>query len=211
MMSGLALWMRARQPRYLIAAGCLQLMQPWLLQETVVPLPQLLAGSLHDTPLAVLVPVVTVSLLQIAFGSDCREADLCPVVRVWLLDASLVVVVGMLGLTSAVSAYYLLDAVEALRWARNALMYIGLACILRSLVGTQSMMLGVLCLGMASTLFGNSAYGTPAFWALPLHSGGSRPAFAASVVIFLGGATCAALLPPRQSRLLARGWAQLRG
>ena len=197
---GLELWLRARRPRILLAVGFCQVLLPFAAAGAALPLPSLLIGSFLDVPLASLVPILIVAMLQISLSSDQIDAQLCPVVRVHWLDVGLIVAVAAAGSVGSLLAAWQLSLMQPIEWARNAFAFLGIGCCTRALTGTSSMAIGPLVFGMMSVLLGTSADRTVALWALPVQPAHSKLAIGASAALLVIGLALSLALPRHRPR-----------
>lgn len=182
-----------------------QVLHPWFASQTLVPLPDLLLGDLVDTPIAVLAPIIMVALVQIVLDTDEGDRTACPVVRFHLLDVGLLAVLAAVGLISGLFGSWQMDSLAHLSWARNSLVYLGLAAASRVVGGTRAMSAGPLIAGMAVVLFGRGQSTEPSAWALTLQPPDSVASIGLATAVFLIGVTVAVVQPPHNSRLLTRG------
>jgi len=201
---GMRLWLRARRPRLMLAIFALQAIHPLLASQTLVPLPDLLLGDLIDTPIAVLAPIIMVAMVQVVLDTDEGDRIACPLVRFHLFDVGLLVALATVGLLSGLVGSWLMDSSAHLIWARNSLIYLGLACVSRAIGATRAMSAGPLLAGMAVVLFGRVQTGEPSAWALTLHSPDTATSVGLAVAIFLVGASITAAQPPHNSRFVSK-------
>ncbi len=204
-MLGLRLWLRARRPRLMLAVFLLQALHPWFASQALVPLPDLLLGDLVDTPIAVLAPIIMVAMVQVVLDTDDADRTACPVARFQLFDTGLLVALAAVGLLSGLIGSWQMDSFAHLSWARNALIYLGLACVSRVIGGTRAMSAGPLIAGMAVVLFGRGQSAEPSMWALTLRPPDTGASVWVAIVVFVAGAALAVAQPPHSSRLLSRG------
>ena len=202
--SGTRLWIQARRPRTLVVICVLQALHPWMASTTLVPLPSLLAGSLVDTPVAALAPILMVAVVQLALDTDRNDWLACPVARFHLLDVGLVLSVAILGLLSGLIGIWQMGSTVHFTWARNSLVYLGLGCVFRSIGGTRLMTLGPLVAGMIAIFFGRASDGKAEAWALPLAGGDSLQSVVFAAIILVIGVLVAMVLPPHHSRSARR-------
>ncbi len=189
----------------MLAIFALQALHPWLASQTLVPLPDLLLGDLVDTPIAVLAPIIMVAMVQVVLDTDEGDRIACPLVRFHLFDVGLLVALATVGLCSGLIGSWQMDSFAHLSWARNSLIYLGLACVSRAIGGTRAMSIGPLIAGMAVVLFGRVQTGEPSIWALTLQPPDTATSVGLAVVVFLVGASVAAAQPPHNSRLVNKG------
>ncbi len=199
------LWLRARRPRLMLAVFALQALHPWLASQTLVPLPDLLLGDLVDTPIAVLAPIIMIAMVQVILDTDKGDRIACPLVRFHFFDVGLLAALAAVGLISGLVGSWQMDSFAHLIWARNALIYLGLACISRSVGATRAMSIGPLLAGMAIVLFGRGQTGEPSAWALTLEPPDTATSVGLAAAIFVVGALVAAAQPPHNSRFVTKG------
>ena len=204
-MLGLRLWLRARRPRLTLAVFVLQALHPWFASRTLVPLPDLLLGDLVDAPIAVLAPIIMVAMVQVVLDTDDADRTACPVARFQLFDVGLLVALAAVGLISGLIGSWQMDSFAHLSWARNSLIYLGLACVSRAIGGTRAMSIGPLIAGMAVVLFGRGQTAEPSTWALTLQPPNTATSVGIAVAVFLIGASVAVAQPPHNSRFLTKG------
>ncbi len=203
--TGLKLWLRARRPRLTLTVFALQALHPWLASQTLVPLPDLLLGDLVDTPIAVLAPIIMVAMVQVILDTDKGDRIACPLVRFHLFDVGLLVALAAVGLISGLIGSWQMDSYSHLIWARNSLIYLGIACVSRTIGATRAMTIGPLIAGMAVVLFGRGQTGEPSIWALTLRPPDTAASIGVAAAVFLVGASLAAVQPPHNSRLITKG------
>lgn len=203
-MLGLKLWLRARKPRLVLTVFALQALHPMFASQTLVPLPDLLLGDLVDTPIAVLAPIIMIAAVQVILDTDQGDRIACPLVGFHLFDVGLLAALATVGLISGLIGSWLMGSNAHLIWARNSLIYLGIACAARAVGGTRVMSIGPLLAGMAVVLFGRDPAGEPSIWALTLRPPGTTASLGLAVAVFLIGASIAAIQPPHDSRFLTR-------
>lgn len=203
-MLGMRLWLRARRPRLILAVFVVQALHPLFASETLVPLPDLLVGDLVDTPIAALTPIIMVAAVQVILDTDQGDRIACPLMRFHLFDVGLLAALATVGLISGLIGSWLMGSTAHLIWARNSLIYLGIACVFRAFGGTRVMSIGPLLTGMAVVLFGRGQSGEPSLWALTLRPPETTASVGLAVAVFLIGASIAAAQPPHDSRFLTR-------
>lgn len=204
-MLGPRLWLRARRPRLMLAIFGVQALHPWFASQTLVPLPDLLLGDLVDTPIAVLAPIIMIAMVQMVLDTDEGDRTVCPVVRFHLLDVGLLTAFAAVGLTSGLFGSWQMDSLAHLSWARNSLVYLGLAAVSRAIGGTRAMSVGPLMAGTAVVLLGRDQSTEPSAWALTLQPPDTVASIGIAAAVFLIGAIVAVAQPPHNSQLLTRG------
>lgn len=124
--------------------------------------------------------------------------------RVRLFDVGLLAALATVGLISGLIGSWLMGSTAHLIWARNSLIYLGIACVFRAFGGTRVMSIGPLLTGMAVVLFGRGQSGEPNLWALTLRPPETTASVGLAVAVFLIGASIAVAQPPHDSRFLTR-------
>ncbi len=203
--SGIRLWIQARRPTSVVFICILQSLHPWLASTTFVPLPSLLTGSLVDTPVAALAPILMIAVVQHILDTDTNDWLACAVVRFHLLDVGLVLVIAVLGLMSGLVGIWQMGSTVHFTWARNSLAYLGLGCVFRSIGGTKLMTLAPLIAGMVAIFFGRASDGKAQAWALPLADGDSLSSVGFAAILLVVGMLAAITLPPHQSWFTRKG------
>ncbi|MDT0342409.1 hypothetical protein [Streptomyces litchfieldiae] len=157
-----------------------------VLQDSVVSLPSLLAGSANPVLFVLMAPVFVCSGLALCLDSRLEEAERTGVRRPHLWDAALVVAV--LGLS--VGAGWALDAASGatsgVPAGRNTVFLTGLLLVLRALVGSPAVMAPVAWI-FAVIFFGLDNANHPAFWTVLPETAGDPVAALATVCAITAG------------------------
>ncbi|MDT0345088.1 hypothetical protein [Streptomyces litchfieldiae] len=157
-----------------------------VLQDSVVSLPSLLAGSANPVLFVLMAPVFVCSALALCLDSRLEEAEQTGVRRPHLYDAVLVAVI----LALSVGAGWALDtasgATSGLPAGRNTVFLTGLLLVLRTFVGQPAVMAPVAWI-FAVIFFGMNNANHPAFWTILPETAGDPLAALATVCAITAG------------------------
>ncbi|MFE2040353.1 hypothetical protein ACFXAZ_05340 [Streptomyces sp. NPDC059477] len=191
-------WLRVRRVPAVCASLVACLLLGALADSIHIPVPVVLGGVSFQMPLPFLLPLVPVCLILYgqSRGMSALEATAVRPVKRW--DTGFMTACCLLAVTGGWSIASMTGHVLAAGMARNFLGYLGLALLLRPLIGHSVTAVAITLLPIGCAAFG-VRNGRPHRWAWPLHEAASLPSFLVAVALAVTG-IAVSLLPRAVTR-----------